>query len=97
MTKAEFLGNLSEGNFEWQEVENGIEVKNLNFDTVTLFGYPAIERESWDSLEVASHQAKNIQGITRVSGYFSIVQKWNPGKRAELLDRHRTTIGRDSV
>ena len=89
MDKKDFITKLSEGNFEWQETDKGVIVRNLNFDTETLFYPAAIEKWDWNTLEIASHQAKNIQGITRVSGYFSIVEKWNPGKRSELVDRHR--------
>jgi ribonucleoside-triphosphate reductase len=31
----------------------------------------------------------NIEGITRITGYFSRVPGWNKGKIAELRDRHR--------
>jgi hypothetical protein len=32
----------------------------------------------------------NVKHITRVTGYFSYVENWNPAKRQELKDRHRT-------
>ena len=31
----------------------------------------------------------NLEHITRVTGYFSKVAGWNPGKRGELRDRHK--------
>jgi hypothetical protein len=34
-----------------------------------------------------------VDGITRITGYFTKVSYWNPGKRAELKDRHRVEIG----
>lgn len=34
-------------------------------------------------------QSENIEGITRITGYFSKVSGWNKGKIAELRDRHR--------
>jgi anaerobic ribonucleoside-triphosphate reductase len=34
----------------------------------------------------------NVKGITRVTGYFSVIQGWNIGKQAELKDRYRLTI-----
>ncbi len=34
----------------------------------------------------------DVDGITRVTGYFSKVSGWNDGKRAELADRFRTSI-----
>jgi anaerobic ribonucleoside-triphosphate reductase len=35
----------------------------------------------------------NVDFITRVTGYFSRVSGWNAGKRAELLERYKTTPG----
>ncbi|MBN2058069.1 MAG: anaerobic ribonucleoside-triphosphate reductase [Candidatus Saganbacteria bacterium] len=35
-------------------------------------------------------QSDNIEGITRITGYFSRVTGWNKGKVAELKDRYRT-------
>ncbi len=35
-------------------------------------------------------QSENIEGITRITGYFSRVSGWNKGKIAELKDRYRT-------
>jgi hypothetical protein len=36
---------------------------------------------------------RNVEHITRVTGYFSRVSGWNKGKRGELLDRERVVIG----
>ena len=35
-------------------------------------------------------QSTNIDGITRITGYFSKINGWNKGKRAELKDRYRS-------
>lgn len=34
-------------------------------------------------------QGLNVEGITRITGYFSKVNSWNGGKLAELRDRNR--------
>ncbi len=36
--------------------------------------------------------SENIEGITRITGYFSKIPGWNKGKIAELRDRHRVKI-----
>lgn len=36
--------------------------------------------------------SKNVEGITRITGYFSKVSSWNRGKLAELRDRARVRI-----
>jgi len=34
-------------------------------------------------------QSREVDWITRVTGYYSFVKQWNPGKRKELEDRFR--------
>jgi ribonucleoside-triphosphate reductase len=36
--------------------------------------------------------SKNVDGITRITGYFTRTSSWNAGKRAELKDRTRVGI-----
>jgi len=36
--------------------------------------------------------SKNVDGITRITGYFTKISTWNRGKLAELEDRHRTAL-----
>ncbi len=41
--------------------------------------------------ETCQHcSSENIEGITRITGYFSKINGWNKGKLAELKDRHRS-------
>jgi hypothetical protein len=35
---------------------------------------------------------RNVEHITRVTGYFSRVSGWNKGKRGELVDRSRVVV-----
>ncbi|MBU0502597.1 MAG: anaerobic ribonucleoside-triphosphate reductase, partial [Candidatus Margulisbacteria bacterium] len=35
-------------------------------------------------------QSANIEGITRITGYFSKTSGWNKGKVAELRERHKS-------
>jgi len=39
-----------------------------------------------------SCNSSNVEGITRITGYFSKVSGWNKGKLGELRDRHRTEL-----
>ncbi len=36
--------------------------------------------------------SENVDGITRITGYFSKIQNWNKAKKQELKDRYRVTI-----
>ncbi len=33
--------------------------------------------------------SRNVFGLSRVVGYFSVIENWNPGKKAELKDRRK--------
>ena len=90
-----FINYLSENGdtFEWQEGElenkKGIFVKNNQFDTKTHFTYEVIEKFDLNALITQTYHGKNVEHITRVTGFFSKVGSWNKGKLGELKDRHR--------
>ncbi|HUV24366.1 MAG TPA: anaerobic ribonucleoside-triphosphate reductase [Methanomassiliicoccales archaeon] len=37
-------------------------------------------------------QSPNVEGITRVTGFFSKISSWNKGKLGELKERHRSVL-----
>ena len=95
MEKEEFIKYLDNNasTFEWQEGELesniGIFVKNNRFETVTHFSFSSIERNNLEVLVNQTTHGKNVEHITRVTGFFSKVQSWNKGKQGELKQRHR--------
>ena len=98
MQKQEFVAYLSQNpeQFAFQEKEQdgvpGVLVENKSFQTKTFFPAETISTKDLSPLLVATHQGRNVEHITRVTGYFSKVSGWNKGKVAELIDRHRTPI-----
>ena len=74
--------------FWWQGPPEGEPV------TQTLVSDEAIKRHDLATILKACKQGRDVQQITRVTGYFSTVGRWNKGKQAELKDRHRTPLGR---
>lgn len=52
----------------------------------------ALKELTVEKLEKLLVGGRNVDHITRVTGYFSRVAGWNKGKRAELVDRHRVQI-----
>ena len=72
--------------------EAGLVVRNKIYNTLTFFSDLAISREELGTLIKETHQGKNIDQITRVTGYFSKVGGWNKGKVAELKDRARVRV-----
>ena len=98
MEKAEFVDFLRDDmeNFEVAvaslEDADGVYVKNNIFNTETHFTYSVIERMELKDLIIATHHGKNVEHMTRVTGYFSKVEGWNKGKKGELKDRSRSKI-----
>ena len=88
----EYLGENPE-TFEWKEGKHenkaGIFVKNLEFDTKTHFSLDSIKKHDRELLISQTVQGKDVEHITRVTGFFSKVSSWNKGKRGELKERHR--------
>ena len=52
----------------------------------------ALEELTAKKLEQVLVGGRNVEHITRVTGYFSRVSGWNKGKRGELMDRSRTVV-----
>jgi hypothetical protein len=88
----EYLGENPE-TFEWKEGKHenkpGIFVKNVEFDTKTHFSLDSIKKHDIELLISQTVQGKDVEHITRVTGFFSKVSSWNKGKRGELKERHR--------
>lgn len=97
MKTDEFTGFLEEHarEYEWAEGEHegvsGIYVKNKLYDTETHFGTSVIRKNELKALLTHTHQGRNVENITRVTGFFSKVSAWNKGKIGELADRYRNT------
>lgn len=99
MDRREFLDRLDEHpQLQFYVIENGefgmpdgVMVGNTVFDTETHFSWDAIDRHEWDFLYHQTHQGKNIEQMTRVTGYYSKISLVNKGKRGEIRDRHRET------
>ena len=51
-----------------------------------------IEHMSPDELLLEINRGLMVEGITRITGYFTKISSWNPGKRAELRDRRKDTL-----
>lgn len=62
------------------------------FETTTVFTGKGVADNDWNCIVRATHQGRNVEHITRVTGYFSKVSGWNRGKVQELKDRSRSTV-----
>jgi hypothetical protein len=91
--------NEHPGIYEWErdEREGGVVIKNNYFHTVTLLSDDIIKANDRIFLEKATHRGKNIEQITRVTGYFAKINGFNKGKLAEVRDRHRSDLDKEGM
>ncbi len=52
----------------------------------------ALEKLTAAELDRVLVNGRDIEHITRITGYFSKVSGWNKGKRGELSDRYRVSV-----
>ena len=60
---------------------------------ITRFTEEAMLELTWPEVCRHATQGRDVEHITRVTGYFSKTSGWNKGKTAELKDRYRTRVG----
>jgi hypothetical protein len=70
----------------------GVIVSDSKVDTAIHITFGALLKLDWSGLCAAAACGKDVDHITRVTGYFSRTSGWNKGKEAELRDRHRTRM-----
>ncbi len=51
-----------------------------------------LEQMSGEDLLREINRGLMVEGITRITGYFTKTASWNPGKRGELKDRKRFSV-----
>ncbi len=80
------------GTFEFSEGDEGVYIRNKRYDTKVHASYEAIAKHDWPAIKAVTVGGRDVSHITRVTGYFTIVEGWNKGKIGELRDRNRATI-----
>jgi len=58
----------------------------------TAISYWKVEEMNSDDLMRAINRGLEVENITRITGYFTKVASWNPGKRGELKDRRKFSV-----
>jgi len=96
VTEEEFEFFVSGPGIEWQEDEEAIYFRDtripwyLRSETNALrVEKVALNKLTLQQLEAEISRGVKVEHITRVTGYMSKVNQWNPGKLGELRDRHR--------
>lgn len=92
--KAREIINRAVGHgFEWKEGQHegepGIFLKapQAPDGEVVHVAYSEMDDLSWDTIYRFVMDGRNVVHMTRVVGYFSKVQNWNPSKIGERKDR----------
>jgi hypothetical protein len=75
-----------EGNFYFRHGEYDKEEEK------TKITFKALSKLSEDELDRILVNGRNVEQITRITGYFSKVGGWNKGKIGELHDRYRAVV-----
>jgi len=70
----------------------GYVVEDTKFDTVHHMTPEAFAKLNLNTLNAATARGRDVDHISRVTGYFSKISGWNKGKQAELKDRARTGL-----
>lgn len=83
-------------NVEWAQDDDGnILLRHALYDqdkTKLKIEPKALAKLTPAKLEQVLVGGRNVDHITRVTGYFSKVSGWNKGKRGELVDRQRVEV-----
>jgi hypothetical protein len=82
----------SSESWDYQLDDKGIIIRNDTHETLTHATFDAVEANTLETLRSCCSQGKNVDHITRVTGYFSRTSGWNKGKSGELKDRHRSRV-----
>lgn len=87
MTKQDFINRVVEIGYKWAEyVNEGKSGVAFQKDNNKFFISKAgIETQDWDKIKQG---IPNLTHMTRIVGYYSRVNNWNPSKLGELGDRH---------
>ncbi len=89
-----FLENNPE--IEWAKDEEGnLYLRHSSYDgekEKVKIEPRALAELTPQKLEQVLVGGRNVEHITRVTGYFSRVSGWNKGKRGELAERHRVVV-----
>jgi len=78
--------------FDGKKWVKGVFFMDTELDSTVHVTFGALNGVDWDTLCTQVKCGKDVDHITRVTGYFSFTKGYNKGKKAELEDRHRVTI-----
>ncbi|MDQ7799545.1 MAG: hypothetical protein RDU76_11500 [Candidatus Edwardsbacteria bacterium] len=84
---------LAEPNvYEFLEEAAAMVITNKKHGVTVRATHQAIAENDWETIKAQTVGGRDVLHITRVTGYFTIVEGWNKGKLGELHDRFHSNI-----
>ena len=87
-------------NFQSLDEVEFIDFKNTSLawynetpERATRFTSEKLKTMTADELDLAIRKGVDVDGITRITGYFAKTKNFNPGKQGEMQDRVRQGLG----
>jgi len=77
---------------EEHELGAGYLIEDRWFKTLQHITFDTFHSLSQKQLAAITARGRDVDHITRVTGYFSKTSGWNKGKTRELKDRHRSGL-----
>ena len=76
--------------------EDGFKVMHTTSGLKTLLALNTLEDSDWETIKsvlVGEREPGVLRHMSRVVGYYSNAENWNPSKVGELHDRHKGNYG----
>ena len=70
----------------------GYIVEDTRFETLHHMTPDAFAKLNVNTLNAVTARGRDVDHVTRVTGYFARTSSFNKGKQAELKDRYRTGL-----
>ena len=78
--------------YDFTEEGGDVIIRNKKFGTKIRCSAEAVAKHDWAAIKSQTVGGRDVNHITRVTGYFTIVEGWNKGKLGELKDRYHSQI-----
>lgn len=86
MKRETFIDKIVDLGWEWADTHDGYLVRKKNMKLHVPFD--TIEKHDFVKL-FQQMKSFDVKHMTRVVGYYSLVENWNPSKIGELKDRQK--------
>lgn len=82
----------NKGDISWMQVEEdlgSVYLRSEKWGEIIRIDLDKLEKINGEQIKKALVHGKDVIQMTRVTGFYSLIRNWNPGKVGELKDRYR--------